>query len=269
MRTLLDNVLNVAIAAGREILEVYQNPFEVDRKDDGSLLTAADLRAHEIILTELRKLTPDIPVLSEESNLETFEARRQWNRFWLVDPLDGTREFVNGTGDFTVNIALIDNGSSILGVVHTPVKNISHYAALGIGAFRSDEDSGINAIRTRTMGTGKTTMLTSHSHAGPETVRFRQNLESQFDEVNIVSIGSSLKICLVAEGSADIYPRLGPTSEWDTAAAHCVLDIAGGNLIDPDGNRLRYNKPRYFESLVSGLRRPISGLGKVYRQRLI
>ncbi len=243
MRTLLDNVLNVAVAAGREILEVYQNPFEVDHKDDGSLLTAADRRAHETILAELTALTPDIPVLSEESNREAFEARRQWNRFWLVDPLDGTREFVNGTGDFTVNIALIDNGSPILGVVHTPVKNINHYAALGVGSFRGDGGSAGEAIRIRTIGVGKTTLLKSHSHAGPETVRFRQNLESQVGEVNIVSMGSSLKICRVAEGSADIYPRLGPTSEWDTAAAHCVLDVAGGSLIDLHGNRLRYNKP--------------------------
>ena len=243
MRALLDNVLSIAVAAGREILEVYQNPFEVEYKEDGSFLTAADQRAHDLILAELGRLTPDIPVLSEESNPEIFQVRRQWNRFWLVDPLDGTREFVKRRGNFTVNIALIDNGSSILGVVHTPVKNISHYAALGIGAFRSDEESGINAIRTRTMGTGKTTMMTSHSHSGAQTGQFLQNLESQVGEVDLVSMGSSLKICLVAEGSADIYPRLGPTSEWDTAAAHCVLDVAGGGMIDLHGNCLRYNKP--------------------------
>ncbi len=243
MKTLLDDVLNIAVAAGREILEVYQNPFEVDRKEDGSLLTAADRRAHETILAGLTTRTPDIPVLSEESGREAFQARRHWNRFWLVDPLDGTREFVRGTGDFTVNIALIDNGSPILGIVHTPVKNISHYAASGVGAFRNDGASASAAIRTRTPIMGETTMLTSHSHASPETVRFRQNLESQAGEVDIVSMGSSLKICMVAEGSADIYPRLGPTSEWDTAAAHCILDVAGGSLIDPDGNRLRYNKP--------------------------
>ncbi len=243
MRTLLDDVLTVAVAAGREILEVYQNPFEVDRKDDGSPLTAADRRAHETILAGLTTLTPDIPVLSEESNREVFAARRQWTRFWLVDPLDGTREFVRGSGDFTVNIALIDNGAPILGVVHTPVQNISHYAASGVGAFRNYGTSASESIRTRSTGAEKTTLLKSHSHAGPETVRFRRNLERQVGEVNVISMGSSLKICMVAEGSADIYPRLGPTSEWDTAAAHCILDVAGGQLIDPCGNRLRYNKP--------------------------
>ncbi len=243
MKTLLDDVLTVAVAAGREILEVYQNPFEVDHKADGSLLTAADQRAHETILDGLTALTPDIPVLSEESNREVFAERRQWTRFWLVDPLDGTREFVRGSGDFTVNIALIDNGSPILGVVHTPVKNISHYAASGSGSFRRDGASSSESIRTRTIDMEKPTLLQSHSHAGPKTVRFRQNLERQAGRARIIRMGSSLKICMVAEGSADIYPRLGPTSEWDTAAAHCILDVAGGRLIDPDGNRLRYNKP--------------------------
>jgi len=234
--------VSVAVAAGREILQVYQNPFSVDYKEDGSLLTVADQRAHRYILDELGKLTPNIPVLSEESGREVFAARRQWNRFWLVDPLDGTRQFVERNGEFTVNIALIDNGSSILGVVHTQLKNISHYAALGVGAFRSDRDSIGHAIRTRTRGTGKTTMVTSRSHSGTRVERFRQNLENQVGEVELISMGSSLKICLVAEGLADIYPRLAPTSEWDTAAAHCVLDVAGGSMIDVHGNRLRYNK---------------------------
>ncbi len=244
MRTLLDNALNIAVAAGREILEVYQNhQFDVDRKEDGSLLTAADRRAHEAILAELHTLTPDIPALSEESKQEVFAMRGQWTRFWLIDPLDGTREFVRRSGDFTVNIALIDHGLPILGAVHAPVKNISYYAARGVGAFRDDQASARAAIRTRSASMERTTLLTSHSHAGPETGRFRRNLENRFGEVNIVSMGSSLKICLVADGSADIYPRLGPTSEWDTAAAHCILDVAGGSLIDTNGNRLRYNKP--------------------------
>ena len=243
MRALLDHVLGVAVAAGREILEVYQNPFEVDHKDDGSPLTMADRRAHEAIVAELRVLTPDIPVFSEESEREVLATRRQWRRFWLVDPLDGTREFVRRSGDFTVNIALVDNGSPILGVVHSPVKNTSYYAAPGVGAFRDDTASTGATIRIRSADMKNMTMMKSHSHASPETGRFHRNLENRVGKVNIVSMGSSLKICLVAEGTADIYPRLGPTCEWDTAAAHCILEVAGGSLIDARGRSLRYNKP--------------------------
>lgn len=252
LKALLDNVLTVAVTAGREILGVYENDFDVDYKGDGSPVTVADQRAHEHILAGLHKLTPAIPVLSEESDRETFEARRQWKTFWLVDPLDGTREFVKRNGEFTVNIALIDNASPVLGVVHTPTRNISHYAADGVGAFRKEGDLNSHTISTRKMYSGsmrsgsmyprKVTMVTSRSHSGTEVEKFHQNLKSQVGEVDIISIGSSLKICLVAEGSADIYPRLGPTSEWDTAAAHCVLEVAGGRMIDLRGNRLQYNK---------------------------
>ncbi len=243
MTELLKQVVDVAIAAGNEILEVYQNSdFQVEVKGDGSPLTLADKRAHFLIESELARLTPDIPVLSEESTSIAFEARRSWSRFWLVDPLDGTKEFVKRNGEFTVNIALIDNGKPVMGVVHTPVKKTSHFAQHGVGAFKAAPDQSPRQISVRPLNRDNVVMVASRSHAGEAVDTYRSNLLNQVERVQIVSMGSSLKLCLVAEGTADIYPRLGPTSEWDTAAAHCVLESAGGSVIRLDGTVLVYNK---------------------------
>ena len=242
MKTLLNNVVQIAIDAGKEILDVYENEFDVDIKSDGSPLTIADRRAHDYIERALGKLNMDAPILSEESTRDAFENRHQWHEFWLVDPLDGTKEFVKRNGEFTVNIALIRNGAPVLGVVHTPVKNFSHFAAQGIGAFKQEDGKAAVEISVKKYDKDQVIMVASRSHSGIEVEQYRTNMESAGNSVEIASMGSSLKICLVAEGAADIYPRLGPTSEWDTAAAHCVLEVAGGKLTDLTGRSLIYNK---------------------------
>jgi 3'(2'), 5'-bisphosphate nucleotidase len=241
LEQLLTPVRNIAVAAGVEILKIYNTTFDVVEKTDGSPLTTADSRAHDIISSRLRELTPSIPVLSEESATNTFETRRQWNQFWLVDPLDGTREFVNRNGEFTVNIALVENSQPVLGVVHTPVSGITHQGARGSGAQRV-RDEVVEPINCRNFNRSSVCLVASRSHSGPEVAEYQRALESDVEHVETASMGSALKICLVAEGSADIYPRLGPTSEWDTAASHCVLLEAGGRLCDTSGNELVYNK---------------------------
>ena len=240
--SLLSQVLEIATRAGREILEVYENDFTIKYKRDGSPLTIADQRAHNLIKRSLQDLTTNIPVLSEESSVKTFKQRSSWSRFWLVDPLDGTKEFIRHSGEFTVNIALIERCRPVLGVVHTPVSGISHYAAQGNGAFHCTSTGQSRKIQVRPVTGSPVIMTTSRSHSSGEVLRYRQNIEKSLGPVETVSLGSSLKICLVAEGSADIYPRLGPTSEWDTAAAHCILMEAGGEIIDVCGKSLCYNK---------------------------
>ena len=238
----IERVIGIAEAAGEEILGVYNSPdFNVETKGDGSPLTLADRRAHQRIVAGLGELTPDIPVLSEESGKEVFSQRLQWHRFWMVDPLDGTKEFIRRNGEFTVNIALIDNRRPVAGVVHTPVQGVTHFAAPETAAFRRENGSD-TAIGVRALDPADAVMVASRSHAGAAVQQYRQNLESQVAGVSLASMGSSLKICLVAEGKADIYPRLGPTSEWDTAAAHCVLESAGGSVVRLDGTPLIYNK---------------------------
>ena len=243
MIEILDAVRLIADQAGEVILDIYDKGFDIETKGDGSPLTQADQNAHALIEQRLTELDSRIPVLSEESQKDVFDRRMNWSRFWMVDPLDGTKEFVKRNGEFTVNIALIDQGRPILGVVHTPVKGITHYAAEGVGAFKQEQDGRIRAINVRTLQEGAVTMVASRSHAGEAVDRFRSKIEASGKRVEVASMGSSLKICLVAEGSADIYPRLAPTSEWDTAAAHCVLIAAGGKMIDLSGHSLCYNKP--------------------------
>ena len=243
MTTLLNQVVDIAVQAGKEILDVYENSdFNVEIKGDGSPLTIADKRAHQLIESSLSSITPDIPVLSEESAKEVFDQRRSWSKFWLVDPLDGTKEFVKRNGEFTVNIALIDQGRPVMGVVHTPVQGQNHFAETGKGAFKSIAGGTVKRISIRALDPGSVSMVASRSHRGVSVEQYLAHLEQQLDHVEILSMGSSLKLCLVAEGKADIYPRLGPTSEWDTAAAHCVVEAAGGKVIRLDGSPLTYNK---------------------------
>lgn len=247
----LEKVVEIAIVAGTAILEVYANAFKVEIKADGSPLTEADRRADQIIREGLQKLNPDIPLLSEESETQAFAERRDWHRFWLVDPLDGTKEFVKRSGDFTVNIALIEGDHAVLGVVYTPLKRVVHYATRNAGAFKRElppdtdgNDSGgkPQPIRVKKFNREKVVLVTSRSHASKAVEVYRSRLAAEVEEVEIAKMGSSMKICLIAEGLADIYPRLGPTSEWDTAAAHCVLESAGGSLTSVTGEPLRYNK---------------------------
>ncbi len=233
----LQAVRELAVAAGKKILDVYDTEFAIEAKDDKSPLTAADMASHHTIVDGLKQLTPAIPVLSEEDADIPFSERKRWSRYWLIDPLDGTKEFIKRNGEFTVNIALIENHVPVLGVVHVPVSGVTYAACVGQGAIKSVPGQGGSPIRVRQLGPGPVAVVGSRSHRGESLNAFLDKL----GEHEIVSMGSSLKICLVAEGAADIYPRLGPTSEWDTAAAHCVVEQAGGQLTDLSLQRLKYN----------------------------
>lgn len=234
---LIDDVRHIAANAAAQILEVYDTNFTVAHKDDHSPLTAADMAAHQTIVRGLRKLTPDIPILSEESTAVDYGTRQSWQRYWLVDPLDGTREFIKRNGEFTVNIALIEEHRCTLGVVWVPVTGVCYYAARGHGAFKSVPDEPPQAIHSRLTQVNNLAIAGSRSHGSDRLREFLQ----QIGEAEIVSIGSSLKSCLVAEGAVDLYPRFGPTSEWDTAAAQCVVEQAGGLVTDMQFKPLRYN----------------------------
>lgn len=253
-RHLLDQVGEIAKLAGREIMDVYRRPnLSIEYKEDGSPLTVADLRSHAIIETSLQQLTPYIPLLSEESSAETHRERIEWATLWMVDPLDGTKGFVKRNGEFTVNIALIHNKRPILGVVHTPVESLMHYAAEGIGAFCCKGDDPPYAIQTRELPDQGLVVVSSRSRQQRHLDRFLKQVRRRFTSVETLFMGSSLKICRVAEGIADVYPRIGSTSEWDTAAAQCVLEAAGGKMFDVAGNSLEYNKldilnPKFFAS---------------------
>ena len=233
---LLPPIVALAREAGIEILQFYEGECSVQRKGDNSPLTAADLAAHRRVMAGLSRLTPDIPCLSEEGGDDSPGARRGWTHFWLLDPLDGTREFLNRNGEFTVNIALIDNGRPVLGVVHAPASDTTYYAAEGAGAWK--QVAGADPIRLHTVQTQRPPrLLVSRSHETPEL----EALISRLPPHHVLRLGSSLKFCLVAEGGADLYPRLGPTSEWDTAAGQCVVEQAGGVVTDISGLPLRYN----------------------------
>lgn len=240
-------LIEIAKAAGNAILEVYGTAFEVETKADSSPLTEADRRAHHIIVDGLNALTPDLPIVSEESEPPPYEERCRWQRYWLVDPLDGTKEFVKRNGAFTVNIALIDGGAPILGVVGVPVQAKVYVGdCAGSQAWRLDE-RGRTPLRARAMRGGTVAVVASKSHRTPRLERYLQGLEDSFLRVDRVHMGSSLKLCVLAEGGADFYPRLGPTSEWDIAAGHAVLAAAGGTVTQMDGSPMRYNK----ESLLN------------------
>ncbi|MDX1380672.1 MAG: 3'(2'),5'-bisphosphate nucleotidase CysQ [Xanthomonadales bacterium] len=230
-------VVELARRAGDAILEVYARDFDVVAKEDDSPLTQADLASHRVIRDGLKALTPDWPVLSEESAAIPWATRREWARYWLVDPLDGTKEFVNRNGEFTVNIALIEDHHPTLGAVHVPVSGRSFLGIPGDGAWVREDDGEPAAIGARQPHAHPPVVVASRSH-GSEAV---EALLERLGEHERVSMGSSLKFCRVAEGRADFYPRLGPTSEWDTAAAQAVVEGAGGRVVTLDGKALAYN----------------------------
>ena len=242
---LLPDVVAIAESAGEAVMEVYAGADLGTRyKEDDSPLTRADLASHRLIKARLEALTPRVPVLSEESKAVPYDERRAWSLFWLVDPLDGTKEFVKRNGEFTVNVALIHEGEPVLGVVHAPALGSTYWAAASVGAFKRTDGGEARAVRTQPYGGGALRLVASRSHAGAQTDAFvaRLRADARVGEVTLVSIGSSLKLCLVAEGEAHLYPRFGPTMEWDTAAAQCVVEAAGGEVTDLEGAPLRYNK---------------------------
>jgi 3'(2'), 5'-bisphosphate nucleotidase len=226
----------VAQRAGKAIMRIYDSGFTVERKQDDSPLTQADLESQRIILEALRALTPDIPVLSEESAEIPWDERRGWSELWVVDPLDGTREFIKRNGEFTVNIALIVAHEPVLGVVSAPAKGLLYWGARGVGAFR-ESDTGAAAPLRVGAARAPLRVVGSRSHASQETAAYLDRLKPHV----LHGIGSSLKFCLVAADEADLYPRFGPTSEWDTAAGQALLEAAGGHVTRLDGHRLRYN----------------------------
>lgn len=235
---LLEAVKAIARRAGDAIMKVYQgSTFCVEQKADDSPVTEADYVAHHVIADGLAALTPAWPLLSEEGDAVDFEQRRQWQRYWLVDPLDGTREFIKGNGEFTVNIALIEGQRPVLGMIQVPVTGECYFAAAGGGAWYQAVDGKPLAIGVRRWDGGTLTIAGSRSHRSPLFCAFLEH----FDDYHVLSLGSSLKSCYVAQGRADIYARFGPTSEWDTAAAQCIVEEAGGQLTDLALRPLCYN----------------------------
>ena len=237
LEQLCQDVINIAQLASEKILVVYNTEFDVTSKEDNTPLTEADLAAHHVITDGLTKLSPEIPILSEESVDIPFATRQQWHTYWLVDPLDGTREFVKRNGEFTVNIALIEDHKPVLGVIHTPVSGICYYATKDGGSYKKVPDETAVSISTRRKQADHTLVAGSRSHRGDSLNAFLEKI----GDYEIVSMGSSLKSCLVAEGKVDIYPRLGPTSEWDTAAAQCIVENAGGTIVELSMQPMRYN----------------------------
>ena len=235
-----DAVVSLAQEAGKKILRIYSQGFEVYEKTDKSPLTEADLLSHNTIIEGLAQITPDIPVLSEESSKDEISNRLSWETYWLIDPLDGTKEFVKRNGEFTVNIALIHKHEPVFGVVHAPVLEVTYWGGLDLGAHKiKDDESKVIHIRKRPSDTAKWKIVGSRSHQSDE---FKLFIE-KYPGAEIISMGSSLKLCLVAEGAADLYPRLGLTSEWDTAASQAVVEAAGGHVLRmPEMEALRCNE---------------------------
>ncbi|WP_066960336.1 3'(2'),5'-bisphosphate nucleotidase CysQ [Microbulbifer sp. Q7] len=247
-RELLNKVIAVSVTAGEAILEVYNanGDIEVDTKSDDSPVTAADLAAHKILAPALEALVPGVPVLSEEGEMPSFEERSQWQRYWIIDPLDGTKEFIRRNGEFTVNVALIEQGEPVLGVVHVPVLDITYAGAKSLGAFKRDS-AGETSISVRSMkprleSKQPIEVVASRSHGAGAVDTLLSRIEGSLGETALKNMGSSLKLCLVAEGAADLYPRLAPTCEWDTAAAQAVVEAAGGTVVDDQFALLRYNQ---------------------------
>ena len=241
---LVSSVLALAQRAGDAIMTTYnRGDATVTEKDDRSPLTEADLASHRVIVAGLEDLPssggPRLPVLSEEARAMPYDVRRTWQRFWLVDPLDGTKEFIKRNGEFTVNIALVESGAPVLGVVHAPVLGRTYFATAAGGAFRRDGDT----VRRISVAARAPTIeiVASRSHGSAETEEFLKRFGADH-AIHLVAIGSSLKLCLVAEGVAHLYPRFGPTMEWDTAAAQCIVEAAGGRVTDLEAHPLIYNK---------------------------
>jgi 3'(2'), 5'-bisphosphate nucleotidase len=238
LATTLSAVIDISRAAGREIMRIYEGDFSVTLKSDRSPLTEADLAAQRLIAARLRTLTPEIPLLGEESGAEAFAQRRAWRTLWLVDPLDGTREFVKRNGEFTVNIALVEDAEPVLGVVYAPARTVLYGAARGCGAFRCGADAARTPIHVQASAANPLRVLGSRSHGDARLDHALERLGPQ----QRLGVGSALKFGLVADGSGDLYVRRGETSEWDTAAGQAVVQEAGGCVVDIHGQPLRYNQ---------------------------
>ncbi len=241
-------VCDIAIAAGQAIMPYYQQDktvLKTQKKSDQSPVTEADLAAHKVIAEGLAQLTPDIPLLSEEDDQYfAYEKRRDWQRFWITDPLDGTRGFIAGLPEFSVNIALVDQHHAVMGIIYSPVEQILYAGMQGQGAFKQKVGETKQSISARAIPWDSVVIATGHYH-NPK--RLAGLLD---DKINYqrLPLNSSLKFCKLAEGAADVYPRFGPTSEWDTAAGQCILEAAGGAVVDLSGQSLQYNAKSSLEN---------------------
>ena len=233
----IEDIKNIAIKAGKTIMEIYNKDFQIDYKDDKSPLTEADLKSNEIICNALQELYPNIPIMSEENKQTEYNERKNWEYYWCIDPIDGTKEFIKKNGEFTVNIALVNKNTPVLGVVYAPALNDMYYSD-GKESFKNNQKL---PLQTNPNPKEKLLVVASKSHLSEETQKFIDNLDTQ--KIEQVSKGSSIKLCMVAEGSADIYPRLAPTMEWDTAAADAIVRSAGKMTYHFESNKpMQYNK---------------------------
>lgn len=240
---MIDKIIEIAINAGNAILEIYKQDFTVELKSDDSPLTLADKTANEIIINGLKTINNSIPIISEENKLIDFSERKNWTKCWIVDPLDGTKEFIKKNGEFTVNIALVEYGIPVLGVVHVPAQNITYYAEKNKGSYKFENGNSTQLKIRRLAEDGVLKIVGSRSHQTPELLAYVEQQKTKFANVEFVAAGSSLKFCLLAEGKADVYPRLGPTMEWDTCAGQIVATEAGAEVLRFDNNEpLLYNR---------------------------
>ena len=237
-------ISNISIEAGRIILDFYNKNLDITFKTDESPLTQADLASNKFITDSIKKISPNIPILSEEEFIE-WDVRKEWKKYWLIDPLDGTKEFIKKNGEFTVNIALIENNRPTLGVIYAPVSNELYFAKKNFGSFKILTSKQLNTldnakkISIKINKTNKVKIIGSRSHSNPILQKW---VSKNFNDFQILQKGSSLKFCLIAEGAADIYPRFGPTSEWDIAAGHIIVNEAGGRVNTFENNEINYNK---------------------------
>ena len=236
----IKEINDIAIRAGKKIISIYEKDFKIYEKEDKSPLTEADKEANEVICDSLLKLYPSIPILSEEGKEIPYETRKSWEYYWCIDPLDGTKEFIKKNGEFTVNIALIHKGTPVLGSVYAPILDTLYYAKKGEGAFKVKDGLSVELPIENNSGIYK--VVASRSHLSEETIKFVDSLKEKHGDVEFISKGSSLKICLVAENEAQCYPRLAPTMEWDTAAAHAIVLEAGKTVNEYSKGALKYNK---------------------------
>ena len=235
---LIEQIIKISKEAGKAILEVYNTNFDYQIKEDLSPLTKADTFSHNIICKRLKILTPDIPILSEENSDIPFKIRSSWKQYWLVDPLDGTKEFIKKNGEFTVNIALIQNNRPVFGIIHLPINNQTYWGSKHMGSYFIEDDLDQIEIKVSQNINYPLRIACSRSHPS-------EDLNSYLDKIKdyeLITMGSSLKFCVIAAGKADIYPRFGPTSEWDIAAGHAILEYAGGIILDLNKKPIEYNK---------------------------
>jgi len=241
----IQKINHIAEKAGDKIMKIYQQDFEVNYKKDNSPLTKADIKSNEIIVKSLKELYPKIPILSEENKEVPYNIRKNWEYFWLIDPLDGTKEFVKKNGEFTINIALIYKDTPVLGIVYAPTLEILYYAQKEKGAFKQEKNRKPQRLPICTNTNNDILkVIVSKSHYNQETKDFVNNLKNKFKKtIEFIRIGSSLKLCLIAEGKADIYPRLAPTMEWDIAAGQAIVEQTGGEVVEYNTQTpLKYNK---------------------------